>query len=231
MNILIKVSGEVLQKEGDGILDMDILRTVAKEIALLKEKGHNIAIVMGAGNIFRGRALTDSDLSRVRRDTMGMIGTTINGLALEGVLQQLGLPTKLYSSLKAPNVITYNPLTAKTHLEEGEIVLLSGGTGSAFFSTDSAAALRAAELGCDLILKGTKVDGIYDKDPNTHDDAQFIQSLSFEEAIDQNIRVMDQTAFMLCKENNIKIKVYSKLPFSNVHRALEDNSFGSTVSN
>jgi len=207
--ILLKLSGEALQgKQGYGI-DPDRLLDYAKEIKSAVDKGIQIAIVIGGGNIFRGLQGTKYGVDRVQGDYMGMLATVINSMALQDALYKLGMKVKHLGGIAIdPLCERMSREKAIASLEEGYVVLISGGTGNPYFTTDTASALRAVEIMADAILKGTRVDGVYTADPETDRNAKKYDTMSFDEAIKKNLKIMDLTAFTLCKENNLPIIVF-----------------------
>ena len=208
--ILLKLSGEALMGSQQYGIDPKRLSDYACEIKSIVEKKVQVGIVIGGGNIFRGLQGAGEGMDRVQGDYMGMLATTINSLALQGALEKSGVKTKILSGLPIePIAEAMSRRTANDYLEEGKVVIISGGTGNPFFTTDSAAALRATELGAEIVLKGTKVDGVYDKDPMLHDDAVKYENITFTKILIDNIRVMDLTAITLCKENKLPIRVFN----------------------
>lgn len=229
--ILLKLSGEIFGKEnGEGVSILSYIK-VAKEIAQIKKNNKvDLSIVIGAGNIFRGRMVGEENFDRVAADYMGMIGTIINGKGLKESLKEEGINSEVFSALGVGDVInTYSKEKAIKSLEDDKVVILAGGTGNPFFTTDSAAALRACELDCDLILKATNVDGVYDKDPRKNDDAKMYTDLSYSEAIEKKLNVMDITAFTLCYENKKPIIVFNVKEIKNISKALKGESLGTLI--
>ncbi len=229
--ILLKLSGEIFGKEnGEGVSILSYIK-VAKEIAQIKKNNKvDLSIVIGAGNIFRGRMVGEENFDRVAADYMGMIGTIINGKGLKESLKEEGIDSEVFSALGVGDVInTYSKEKAIKSLEDDKVVILAGGTGNPFFTTDSAAALRACELDCDLILKATNVDGVYDKDPRKNDDAKMYTNISYSEAIEKKLNVMDITAFTLCYENKKPIIVFNVKEIKNISKALKGESFGTLI--
>ena len=209
--VLLKISGEAFCAPGGMGIDPDELNLIAKEIYDAAQLGTQLAVVCGGGNIIRGASLAQaSGFEQASADYMGMLGTAINGLALKEALESLGQPARVMSALAISSVAeSYIRGRALRHLEKGRVVIFVGGTGNPFFTTDSAAALRASEIGADVVLKATKVDGIYDKDPNKYDDARRFDALSFAAAIAKQLKVMDLTAFAMCQERGIPIVVFN----------------------
>ena len=227
--VLLKIGGEIFEKDGKGISLPSYLE-VAREIVEIKKSGIDLCIVVGGGNIFRGREAGEEKFDRVTADYMGMLATDINGLGLQEALEELGVPARMMSGIKMDSVA--EPFTKRKaihHLSKGRVVIFAGGTGSPFFTTDTAAALRACETNCDLILKATNVDGVYDKDPRKNADAKLYENLSFDEAIEKNLSVMDSTAFALCRENKKPIIVFNISKIKDISKALKGESFGTLV--
>ncbi|VAW75376.1 Uridine monophosphate kinase, partial [hydrothermal vent metagenome] len=208
--ILLKLSGEALMGNGDYGIDPETIRRVAGEIHELAEQGVEIGLVIGGGNIFRGAGLAQGGIDRVTGDHMGMLATVINALAMQDALEKLGSQCRVMSALKINQVSEdYIRRRAVRHLEKGRIVLFAAGTGNPFFTTDSAASLRAIEIGAEIMLKATKVDGIYDSDPMKNPDAVRYESLSYDEAIVKKLSVMDTTALVLCRDQNVPVRVFN----------------------
>ncbi|MEA3304375.1 MAG: UMP kinase [Patescibacteria group bacterium] len=228
--VLLKLSGEALQGNSPFGIDADFVSQKCEEIlAVQKETGVQIAIVIGGGNIFRGAFAPHMD--RNRADAMGMLATTFNAAALKDAFLQHGADCEVYSAITVPGVIgqQFNSETVDRALNNGQICILAGGTGSPFFSTDSAAALRSLELQCDAVLKATKVDGIYDKDPEKHNDAIKFASITASEALEKKLKVMDMTAFALCRDGNIPIVVFDFFHPGNIQRVVSGENIGTTV--
>ena len=229
-SILLKVSGESLGgKEGRG-LDPQVLDTYAREIKTLAEAGIRIAIVVGGGNIFRGLQGALNGHDRVHGDQMGMLATTINSIALADALQAQGMKAMVYTATPMrPIARYYQRDEVLSKMEKGTIVLLSGGTGNPFFTTDSAAALRAVELGVDAVLKGTRVDGVYSDDPEKNPHATRYDTLTFDQVLQKNLRIMDMTAFTLCRENNMPIVVFDMNSKGNLQKIVNGEKTGTIV--
>ena len=205
--VLLKISGEALAS-GFGF-DYDKLHDIAAQVVAVRKKGIQVVIVVGAGNIWRFRDTTKSGIERTASDAMGMLATIMNSVALQSAIENLGAETRVCSAINVPQLAEpYLRRRAERHLEKNRIVICAGGTGNPFFTTDSAAALRALELSCNVILKASNVDGIYDKDPNKHKNAKKYDTLTFQEAIEKNLKVLDQSAFSLCREQNLPIIVF-----------------------
>lgn len=228
--ILLKLSGEALAGNKDFGFSEDILDSFAKQVKDVHEKGVEVAIVIGGGNIFRGATGTEKGFDRVTGDTMGMLATIMNGLALQDAIERLGVPTRVMTAVNMPQVAEpFIRRKAIRHLEKGRVVIFSGGTGNPYFTTDSCGALRAAEIHADVLAKGTKVDGIYDKDPMKYSDAVKYDTVSFNEAITKNLGVMDTTALALCNENNIPILVFNALEEGNILKMAQGKNVGTVV--
>ena len=228
--ILLKLSGEALMGEQQFGIDPTRLAVYAKEIKQAYDQGVKIAIVIGGGNIFRGLSGASEGMDRVQGDYMGMLATVINSMALQGALERLGISTKLLGGLEIdPIAERMSRKRANDYLEEGKLVIISGGTGNPFFTTDTASALRAVEIEADVILKGTRVDGIYDKDPEKYTDAIKYQSIGFQEAYEKKLAIMDLTAFTLCQENNLPIYVFNMNKSGELNRVVTGEEVGTLV--
>jgi len=208
--VLLKLSGEVLAgKQGFGI-DPGKALYLAQQVKSIHDLGIKIGLIIGAGNIFRGIQAAGQGMDRVTGDYLGMLATIMNAIAVQDALEKEGCETRTLSAISVDQIAEpYIRRRAIRHLDKGRIVIMAGGTGNPFFTTDSAAALRATELGAEVVLKGTKVDGVYDKDPLVHADAKKYNSITYSKVIRDNIRVMDLTAITLCKENNLPIRVFN----------------------
>lgn len=228
--VLLKLSGEILTGEGHFGLDYEAIRGICEQIVEVAGEGIAISIVVGGGNIIRGAQTTS--IERAQADYMGMLGTVINALALQDTLERLGQPTRVQSAIEMRQIAeTVIRRRAIRHLEKGRIVIFAAGTGSPYFSTDTTAALRASEIGADCLLKATKVDGIYDKDPAKYSDAVKLPHVSYMDALQMQLKVMDAAAFSLCQENKIPIVVFDVLKKGNLRRLLIDGeNIGSMVS-
>lgn len=228
--ILLKLSGESLVGSKPYGIDHEKLNQYALEIKKVFNQKVQIAIVIGGGNIFRGRESLDNGIDRVQADYMGMLATVINGLALQTVLEKNGIPTRLQTAIDVEAIAEpFIKRRAVRHLEKNRIVIFAAGTGNPFFSTDTAAVLRAIEINADVILKGTRVDGIYDKDPEEHRSAIKFISLTFEEALKKGIKVMDSTAFTLSQENKLSIIVFDINTSGNFLGIAEGKKIGTLV--
>jgi uridylate kinase len=207
--ILLKLSGEALSN-GDLGFDYSKLHDIALQIKQVVDKDIQVVIVIGGGNIWRYRDTTESGIERTASDAMGMLATIMNAVALQSALEKIGTFTRVCSAINVPQLAEpYLRRRAERHLEKKRVVICAGGTGNPFFTTDSAAALRALELECDALLKASNVDGVYDKDPNKHKDAKKYESVTFQEVIEKNLKVMDQSAFSLCRDGNLPIVVFN----------------------
>ena len=208
--VLLKLSGEILAgEEGFGI-DPERASYLANEVKSIRDLGVGVGLIIGAGNIFRGIQAASKGMDRVTGDYLGMLATIMNAISLQDALEKAGCETRTLSAISVAQIAEpYIRRRAIRHLEKERIVIVAGGTGNPFFTTDSAAALRATELGAEIMLKGTKVDGIYDKDPMEHEDAVKYDSVTFNTILNKNLRVMDLTAITLCKENNLPIRVFN----------------------
>jgi len=229
--ILLKLSGETLHNPETGMnLDADVIQDVAKQIKAVRDAGVEVALVVGGGNIFRGLSGEKHGISRSQGDYMGMLATVINSLALQASLEQIGVQTRVMSAITMPRVAEpFIVRRATRHLEKGRVVIFAAGTGNPFFTTDSAAALRASEINADCLLKGTKVDGIYDKDPNVYDDARRFGKLTYQEAIERQLKVMDTAAFSLCQENRIPIVVFNFFNPDELKRVVDGENVGTYI--
>ncbi len=210
--ILLKLSGEVLAgKQGFG-LDFEAIKSISSQIAEVAKAGVEVGLVVGGGNFLRGKEAVDEGIERAQADYMGMLGTVINSLALQDILEKQGVPTRVQSAIQMQEIAEpYIRRRALRHMDKGRVLIFSAGTGSPYFSTDTAAALRAAEIGASCLVKATKVDGIYDKDPMKNPDAIRYTKLTYMEALRQRIEVMDAAAYSLCMENKIPIVVMNVL--------------------
>lgn len=229
--ILLKLSGEALLGKNSYGIDNDRLNIYAGEITELHNKGVEIAIVIGGGNIFRGISGSKDGIDRVQADYMGMLATVINGLAIQNALESNGTPTRLQSAIKMESIAEpFIKRKATRHLEKGRVVIFASGTGNPYFTTDSAAVLRAIEINADVILKGTRVDGIYNEDPEKNEKAVKFENISFEETIRKGIKVMDTTAFTLSKENELPIIVFDMNTPGNLTKVVNGEKVGTKVS-
>lgn len=226
----MKLSGESLLGSGKSGIDYNVVDYIANEILKVAKLGVEIGIVIGGGNIFRGLPAMKYGINRFTGDQMGMLATVINSLALQNALESKGYYTRVQSAIRMEEVA--EPLLIRRairHLEKKRIVIFAAGTGEPFFTTDTAAALRAVEIGADLILKGTRVDGIYDSDPEKNKKAKFFKNLSYDEVIKKNLKVMDLTAITLCKENNLPIIVFNMNKEDNLKKIILGHKIGTIV--
>ncbi|NEV61489.1 UMP kinase [Thiorhodococcus minor] len=228
--ILLKLSGEALMGEGAHGIDPDVLERYAREVQALVAAGAQVALVIGGGNIFRGAGLAARGMDRVTGDHMGMLATVMNALAMRDALERLGLPARVMSALEVDQVCEgYAHRRALKHLECGRVVLFAGGTGNPFFTTDSAASLRAVEIGADLLVKATKVDGVYSADPVTEPSAAFYPRLSYDQALREDLRVMDATAIVLCRDHAMPLRVMNINETGALLRLIRGEDVGSLV--
>ncbi len=229
--VLLKLSGEALLGEQSFGIDPAVVARIAREIAQVRALGVELGVVIGGGNIFRGvSAAARGGVDRVTGDHMGMLSTVINSLAFQDALEGIGVETRVLSAIKMDQVAEpFIRRRAMRHLEKGRVVILAAGTGNPYFTTDTAAALRAMELRASVLLKATKVDGVYDKDPETHDDAEFLPELTYREVLRRGLGVMDATAISLCMDNDLPIVVFNLLEEGNILSLLEGRRIGSVV--
>lgn len=229
--ILLKLSGEALMGDKGYGIDPQVTFSIAREIKEVHELGVEIALVVGGGNIFRGVAASASGMDRTSADHMGMLATVINALALQDALEKQGIQTRVLSAIEMREVAeTFIRRRALRHLEKGRILIFAAGTGNPYFTTDSAAALRALEIKADVILKATKVDGIYSVDPMIHPDAKFLPRITFQQVLEMNLKVMDASAIALCRDNNMPILVFNLLKQGNIVRVVNGETVGTRVS-
>ncbi|MEY5042491.1 MAG: hypothetical protein RLZZ414_2055 [Bacteroidota bacterium] len=228
--ILLKLSGESLMGDGDYGIDAKMLTLYATEIKKLVDKNVEVALVIGGGNIYRGMKAEDMGIDRVQGDYMGMLATVINGMALQAAIESVGLKTRLMTGIKMEEVAEpYIKRRATRHLEKGRVVIFGAGTGNPYFTTDTAAALRAIEIEADVILKGTRVDGIYTSDPEKDKNAVKYDKITFEEVYEKGLNIMDLTAFTLCKENKLPIIVFDMNTAGNLEKVVFGEGVGTTV--
>ena len=228
--ILLKMSGEMLSGEQGFGIEPAVIRRFASEIKSVRDAGVEIAVVIGGGNIFRGLAGASRGMDRAHADYMGMLATVINALALQDALEQQGCDTRVMTAISVDEIAEpYIRRRAERHLEKGRVVIFGAGTGNPYFSTDTGAALRAAEIHAQVILKGTKVDGIYDKDPMQHDDAIKYQHLDHQTILQKNLKVMDSTAASLCRDNDIPLIVFNLNEEGNILKILHGEGLGTYV--
>lgn len=228
--ILLKLSGEALMSERGGSIDPDIVQRLAQEVKELCDIGIQVGLVIGGGNILRGGEKASEGLNRVTGDQMGMLATVINALAMQDALEYLGQPVRVMTALKINQVCEdYIRRRAVRHLEKGRVAIFAAGTGNPFFTTDTAASLRAIEIDAELMIKATKVKGIYSADPNKVADAVFYPRLTYDEAIDQRLNVMDTTALVLCRDNNLPMRVMNVFEPGAVMRLMRGEDIGSLI--
>ena len=228
--VLLKLSGEALMGNQQYGIDSSVLSNYALEIKSIVNSGYQVAIVIGGGNIYRGIQSEESGFDRVQGDHMGMLATIINGMALQSALESLSIDTRLQTAIKMEQIAEpYIRRRAIRHLDKGRVVIFGAGTGNPYFTTDTAAALRAIELEADIILKGTRVDGVYSADPEKDDNAEKYDNITFDKAYDLNLKVMDLTAFTLCRENKLPINVFNMNVKGNLKNVCDGNSVGTLV--
>ncbi len=228
--ILLKLSGEVLMGNLAHGYDTKVLERIALEVKAVYDTGVQVAIVIGGGNIYRGVNGNNHGIDRTTSDYMGMLGTIMNGLALQSAFEQAGMETRLQSALPLETICeTYVRRRAISHLEKGRVVIFAAGTGNPYFTTDTAAVLRASEMQCDALFKGTKVDGIYTSDPKIDSDATRFHKLSFDEAISKNLQVMDATALTLCRDQKLPLNVFSIFKAGALKRIITGEEEGTLV--
>jgi len=230
--IMLKLSGESLSGNGNYGISNQVLEEYAKQVTDIAAKGCEVAVVIGGGNIFRGLNGTESGFDRVKGDQMGMLATVINSLALESAINKSGGKSKVFTSIRMePIGELYNRDKVTEAMKNGTVCILSGGTGNPFFTTDTAAALRAVEIGADVLLKGTRVDGVYTSDPEKDPDSRKFDNISFEEVIDRRLKVMDSTAFTMCRENNMPIVVFNMNKPGNLLKVVNGAEIGTLICN
>ena len=228
--ILLKLSGEALMGAEDYGIDPAVIGRIAHEIIEARDAGAEIALVIGGGNIFRGAGLAAGGMDRVTGDQMGMLATVINALAMQDALEKLGAKVRVMSAIKINDVCEdYIRRRAVRHLEKGRLCIFAAGVGSPFFTTDSGAALRAIEIGADLLLKATKVDGVYDRDPGKFPDATRFEQLTYDEVLKRDLQVMDTAAFALCRDSDVPLRIYDLSVPGNLMRILRGENIGTLV--
>lgn len=229
--VVLKLSGEALRAHGSqDNISPEIVEGIANQIKAAHQTGLEIAIVVGGGNFWRGAAAAGRGMDRATADYVGMLATVMNAIAVQSMLEAVGVPTRVQTAIEMKNVAeTFIRRLAIRHLEKGRVVVFGAGTGNPFFTTDTTAALRASEIGADIIFKATNVDGVYDKDPNAHDDAVRYETVTYNEALSQNLKVMDGTAFTLCQDNDIPIVVFDMNEGDNIRKALVGEEIGTIV--
>ncbi|MDB0042999.1 UMP kinase [Flavobacteriaceae bacterium] len=230
--VLLKLSGEALLGERSYGIDPKRIAQYAKEIKTVTELGLEVAVVIGGGNIFRGVSAASNGIDRVQGDYMGMLATVINGMALQSALEEENVQTRLQTAIKIEAVAEpYIKRKAVRHLEKKRVVIFGGGTGNPFFTTDSAAVLRAIEISADVILKGTRVNGVYDSDPEKNKNAIKFDAISFHDVINKNLKIMDSTAFTLSQENNLPIIVFNMNKAGNLLKLINGDKIGTSIKN
>ena len=230
--ILVKLSGEALMGDGDYGIDPEVLRRIASELVEVQSRGTQVAVVIGGGNIFRGAGLARAGMDRVTADHMGMLATVMNALAMQDALEGLGTYARVMSALRINEVCEdYIRRRAIRHLEKGRVVIFGAGTGNPFFTTDTAASLRAIEIGADVLLKATKVNGIYDSDPVRNPAAKRYKSLTFDKVLADRLMVMDATSIVMCRDNNMPLQVFNLLNSGDLLRIVDGEDVGTVVSN
>jgi len=228
--ILLKLSGEALMGDLDYGIDPEVIQRIAVEIAAVQKLGIEIAVVIGGGNIFRGAGLARAGMDRVTGDYMGMLATVMNALAIQDALESQNVFARVMSAIQIHEVCEdYIRRRAVRHLEKGRVVIMAAGTGNPFFTTDSAASLRAIEIGADVLLKATKVRGIYDSDPQLNTNASLFDTVSFDKIIVDKLQVMDATAIVMCRDNNLPLRVFSMTENDTLVRAMTDGNVGTLV--
>ena len=228
--ILLKYSGEALIGNAQFGIDPAVLDKIANEVSEQIQMGVEVGIVIGGGNLFRGKALSEVGLGRVTGDHMGMLATVMNALALRDALERIDLPARIMSAIPMLGVVdAYHRRKAITHLRNGHVVIFAAGTGNPFFTTDTAACLRAIEVDADIVLKATKVDGIYSADPVTHPDAVRYEFLTYSEVLGRNLKVMDSTAICLCQEHNMPLQVFNMNEIDALQKIVKGIKIGTTV--
>ncbi|MGI9228060.1 MAG: UMP kinase [Gammaproteobacteria bacterium] len=229
--ILLKLSGEALMGKYEYGIDPDVITRIAAEIAHVSDElGTQIAVVIGGGNIFRGAGLAQAGMDRVTADHMGMLATVMNCLALQDALEQMNIYCRVMSAVKINQVCEdYIRRRAVRHLEKNRVVVFAAGTGNPYFTTDTAASLRASEINADIMLKATKVDGVYDDDPKKNHNAKMFESVTYDDAINKKLAVMDATALVLCRDNNIPLRVFNLFNEGDLTRIIQGESIGTLV--
>ena len=228
--ILLKLSGEALMGDQEFGISSDVIASYAKQIKEIVDLGVEVSIVIGGGNIFRGISGAAQGVDRVTGDHMGMLATVINSLALQNSIEKLGVPTRVQTAIEMPKIAEpFIKRRAQRHLEKGRVVIFGAGTGNPYFTTDTAAALRAIEMETDVVIKATKVDGIYDKDPVKYPDAKKYETVTYNEVLAKDLKVMDATAISLCRENKLPIIVFNSLIEGNLKKVIMGENIGTTV--
>ena len=227
---LLKLSGEALIGQYDHGIDHKVLNNISSDIVSVVNKGHELAIVVGGGNIFRGARLAQTGIDRVTGDNIGMLSTIINSLAIQDSIEKNGVECRVMSAVRInQSAEDYIRRRAIRHLEKGRIIIFAAGTGNPFFTTDTAASLRAIEINADMMLKATKVDGVFDKDPKIFNDAKIFKTITYSEVIQKELKVMDTTAMVLCKENSIPLRIFNVTMKNSISKVIVDESIGTKV--
>ena len=230
--ILLKLSGEALAGNQKFGISSDVLDNFARQLKEVHDLGVELAIVIGGGNIFRGIAGQEQGFDRATGDTLGILATIMNAIALQNSIEKMGVPTRVLTAVQMPEITEpYIRRRAIRHLEKGRIIILAGGTGNPYFTTDSGGALRALEIGADILAKGTKVNGVYDKDPQKFADAVKYDNISFDETLSKDLKVMDAAALSLCRENDLPVIVFNILEDGNIKRMVNGEEIGTIVKN
>ena len=228
--ILLKLSGEALMGEQEFGISSEVIASYSRQIKEIVDLGVEVSIVIGGGNIFRGLSGAAQGGDRVTGDHMGMLATVINSLALQNSIEKLGVPTRVQTAIEMPKIAEpFIKRKAQRHLEKGRVVIFGAGTGNPYFTTDTAAALRAIEMNTDVVIKATKVDGVYDKDPVKYPDAKKYTTISYNEVLAKDLKVMDATAISLCRENKLPIIVFDSLTEGNLKKVIMGEQIGTTV--
>jgi len=228
--ILLKLSGEALMGEQEFGISSEVIASYSRQIKEIVDLGVEVSIVIGGGNIFRGLSGAAQGVDRVTGDHMGMLATVINSLALQNSIEKLGVPTRVQTAIEMPKIAEpFIKRKAQRHLEKGRVVIFGAGTGNPYFTTDTAAALRAIEMNTDVVIKATKVDGVYDKDPVKYPDAKKYTTVSYNEVLAKDLKVMDATAISLCRENKLPIIVFDSLVEGNLKKVIMGEQIGTTV--
>ena len=230
--ILLKLSGEALAGNQKFGISSEVLDNFARQLKEVHDLGVELAIVIGGGNIFRGIAGQEQGFDRATGDTLGILATIMNAIALQNSIEKMGVPTRVLTAVQMPEIAEpYIRRRAIRHLEKGRIIILAGGTGNPYFTTDSGGALRALEIGADILAKGTKVNGVYDKDPQKFADAVKYDNISFDETLSKDLKVMDAAALSLCRENDLPVIVFNILEDGNIKRMVNGEEIGTIVKN
>lgn len=228
--VLLKLSGEALMGEQEFGISSEVITSYANQIKEVVELGVELAVVVGGGNIFRGLSGSSQGIDRVTGDHMGMLATVINSLALQNAIEKIGVECRVQSAIEMPKIAEpFIKRRAQRHLSKGRVVIFGGGTGNPYFTTDTAAALRAIEINADVVMKATKVDGIYDKDPMKYTDAKKYTEVTYTEVLNKDLKVMDATAISLCRENKLPIIVFDSVTQGNIIKVICGEKLGTTV--